>query len=266
MADDANINRTLYMDRVSTVCMAAFSHPQSEASFSPKGRVLSQYTVDDQPFTLYLDSLTTPEAVSTFKKMQAFGYWFIDGASEIVVTPDSPHRWLVLTLFTSVQGHPVLAGYCLLYLFSNPFQSPPHSLRLCQILVLPPFQKQGHSSRIFDCVYRTLMHTLPSQLLPDSYPAALDGATTGCAFAMYTVEDPCEDFTFVRDVYDCRLLLKVPAVKAALEGGEMTLGEDVMEDVRKEFGIIPAQTQKCFNILLHHGHKPEQAKAYRLYV
>ena len=53
---------------------------------------------------------------------------------------------------------------------------------------------------------------------------------------------------------------------AALEGGEMTLGEDVMEDVRKEFGIIPAQTQKCFNILLHHGHKPEQAKAYRLYV
>ena len=78
MADDANINRTLYMDRVSTVCMAAFSHPQSEASFSPKGRVLSQYTVDDQPFTLHLDSLTTPEAVSTFKKMQAFGYWFID--------------------------------------------------------------------------------------------------------------------------------------------------------------------------------------------
>lgn len=70
----------------------------------------------------------------------------------------------------------------------------------------------------------------------------------------------------MRDVYDCRLLLKVPAVKAALEGGEMTLGEDVMEDVRKEFGIIPAQTQKCFNILLHHGHKPEQAKAYRLYV
>ena len=161
MADDANINRTLYMDRVSTVCMAAFSHPQSEASFSPKGRVLSQYTVDDQPFTLHLDSLTTPEAVSTFKKMQAFGYWFIDGASEIVVAPDSPHRWLVLTLFTSVQGHPVLAGYCLLYLFSNPFQSPPHSLRLCQILVLPPFQKQGHSSRIFDCVYRTLMHTPP---------------------------------------------------------------------------------------------------------
>ena len=70
----------------------------------------------------------------------------------------------------------------------------------------------------------------------------------------------------MRDVYDCRLLLKVPAVKTALEGGEMTLGEDVMEDVRKEFGIIPAQTQKCFNILLHHGHKPEQAKAYRLYV
>ena len=228
--------------------------------------MLSQYTVGDQPFTLTLNSLTTSDMTSFFKNMQTFGYWFIDGASEIVVTPDSPHRWLILTLHTSVQEHPVLAGYCLLYIFSNPFQSPPHSLRLCQILVLPPFQKQGHSLRIFDCVYQTLMHTPPSQLLPDSYPAALDGATEGCCFAMNTVEDPCEDFTFVRDVYDCRLLLKVPAVKAVLEEGVIELGEDVKEEVRKEFGIIPAQVQKCFNILLHHLHKLEQEKEFRLYV
>ena len=243
-------------------------------SFKPQGRLLKEYTVGDQSFSIFLNTLTSPQSVSLFQNVQSFGYWFIDGASEIVVTDDSPHRWLMLTIFTTVQDHPAFVGYCLLYVFSNPFQFPPQSLRLCQILILPPFQKQGHSTRVFDCVYEQLMHMPPSEVLPASYSKEIDGSEKvpkdECSYAMYTVEDPCEDFTFVRDVYDCRLLRRADCMKELLQqdgsGDVKELTENVIATVQKRFGIIPAQLQKCYNILLHHRFKSEESKSYRLYV
>ena len=219
---------------------------------------------------IHRTTLTTPSSIAYFKNVQSLGYWFIDGASEIVVQPDSKHRWLLLTLFTSVEGHPVLVGYCFLYIFTNPFTSPMYSLRLCQILVLPPFQKQGHSSKIFDVVYSTLLHHHPSLYLPNSYPAP--EYIEESPYFMYTIEDPCEEFTFVRDVYDCRLLRNHPVFKEYLEqttssNGPLILKEEDKVTIRRSLGIIPAQSQKCYNILLHQLFKGvEDARAYRLFV
>ena len=230
----------------------------------------SSCTCSQLPSLMHRTTLTTPSSIAYFKNVQSLGYWFIDGASEIVVQPDSEHRWLLLTLFTSVEGHPVLAGYCFLYIFTNPFTSPTYSLRLCQILILPPFQKQGHSSRIFDVVYSILLHHHPSVYLPNSYPAPTN--TDEPSYFMYTVEDPCEEFTFVRDVYDCRLLQKHPVLREYLDqarspNGPMTLKEEDKAAIRQSLGIIPAQSQKCYNILLHQLFKEvEDAKAYRLFV
>lgn len=236
-------------------------------------------------------TLTTPSAVAYFRNIQSLGYWFIDGCSEIVVQPDSEHRWLLLTLFTRVEGRPVLVGYCFLYIFTNPFTSPMYSLRLCQILILPPFQKQGHSARIFDVVYSILLHHPPSDYLPHSYPPPppppssplslssmksdndnMNKVDHECYYYMYTVEDPCEDFTFVRDVYDCRLLRSTPLLQRYLEQAlkeESPIGltEEDLEEMRRSFGIIPVQTQKCYNILLHHIFaEKEDPIAYRLFV
>lgn len=176
----------------------------------------------------------------------------------------------MLTLYTVIESRHVLVGYCLLYVFTNPFHQPRQSLRLCQILILPPYQKQGHSFRVFDVVYNTILHTPITSLLPDSYDKDIDGCegmdlSKECSFYMYTIEDPCDDFTFVRDVYDCKLLLKQECMSDYFTQVK-DLSEEVKETIRKKLGIIPDQLQKCYNILLHHFFSEKDSKEYRLYV
>ena len=239
----------------------------------PLGICLETYTSHSTEFSLYYNTLTSPRSVQLFQNLQSLSYWFIDGASEIIVTEDSPHRWLVLTLYASVDQYPCLAGFCLLYVFSNPFQSPPHSLRLCQILILPPFQKQGHSGRILGLVYRTLLHTPLPSLLPQSYPGGNESLpwerSEECTFSMLTMEDPCEECTFVRDVFDCRLLRSLEAMQSYMqqtgEGEVMPLSRETVESVRKSVGIMEEQLQKCYNLLLHHMFAVT-SKSYRVYV
>ena len=184
----------------------------------------------------------------------------------------------MLLLYTTVSGRATLVGYCLLYIFSNPFTRPSHSLRLCQILILPPYQKQGHAARIFQVIYSQIMHTKPSVLLPASYGKEQEieqqeieqRGPSACTFSMYTVEDPCEDFTFVRDVFDCRLLRTLPAMASYLSqdpsGDVLPLTPETISTVQKEVGLIEQQLQKCYNILLYHVFNASSSRSYRLYV
>ena len=211
-------------------------------------------------------TLSSTESIALFNNMQSLGYWFIDGASQIVVDPDSHHRWLLLSLFTSSEGHPILVGYCFLYIFTNPFTSPAYSLRLCQILILPPFQKQGHSSHFFDVVYSILLHHAPSTYLPDAYPCEEDRKEE-CNYYMFTVEDPCEEFTFVRDVYDCRLLKQNELMQSYVQSEPIRdWKEEDLEQIRRMLGLIPSQVNKCYQILLHQRYRDKESKEYRLYV
>ena len=216
--------------------------------------------------SLVRSTLTSPESVQFFNNIQSLGYWFIDGASEIVVVPDSQHRWLILTLYTTTNDHWILVGYCFLYVFTNPFTSPCYSLRLCQILILPCYQKQGHSAHIFDVIYRILMHTSPSQYLPNSYPSE-ENQSGCCNYYMFTVEDPCEEFTFVRDVVDCRILKSnVIMLSYLMSEGIKEFTKDDIERIRCSLGINSVQLQKCYNILLHHRYSNIDSKEYRLFV
>ena len=209
----------------------------------------------------------------------------------------------MLTVYTTVENKPVLVGYCLLYIFTNPFHTPSYSLRLCQILILPPYQKQGHSFRVFDVIYQQLLHISPSHLIPTSYhDEDLKGEncedlpcvkgencedlpcvkgencedlpcvkgencpSPECCYYMYTIEDPCEEFIFVRDVYDCKLLLKNKYLDEYLQGDIRELTNETKEMIRRCTGIIPEQTQKCYNILLHHHFSNQNSKQYRLFV
>ena len=87
---------------------------------------------------------------------------------------------------------------------------------------------------------------------------------------MLTMEDPCEECTFVRDVFDCRLLRSLEAMQPYLqqsgEGDVMPLSRETVEKVRKLTGITEEQLQKCYNILLHRIFSAETSKPYRVYV
>lgn len=90
---------------------------------------------------------------------------------------------------------------------------------------------------------------------------------------MFTMEDPCEECTFVRDVFDCRLLRSLdvmqPYWKQQQQNGEgevMPLSQETIETVRRTTGMTEEQLQKCYNILLHRMFSAETSRAYRVYV
>ena len=90
---------------------------------------------------------------------------------------------------------------------------------------------------------------------------------------MFTMEDPCEECTFVRDVFDCRLLRSLdvmqPYWKQQEQNGEgevMPLSQETIETVRRTTGMTEEQLQKCYNILLHRMFSAETSRAYRVYV
>ena len=93
---------------------------------------------------------------------------------------------------------------------------------------------------------------------------------------MFTMEDPCEECTFVRDVFDCRLLRSLDVMqpywkqqqeqKQNGEGEVMPLSQETIEMVRRTTGMTEEQLQKCYNILLHRMFSAETSRAYRVYV
>ncbi len=84
---------------------------------------------------------------------------------------------------------------------------------------------------------------------------------------MFTVEDPCEEFTFVRDVVDCRILKSnVIMLSYLMSEGIKEFTKDDIERIRCSLGINSVQLQKCYNILLHHRYSNIDSKEYRLFV
>jgi GNAT superfamily N-acetyltransferase len=78
------------------------------------------------------------------------------------------------------EGHWSFAGYLTLYAFTNPFKGK--SLRICQVLILPPYQRQGHGQKLLRAAYtlareRDIVYEV-------------------------TVEDPAPGFTMLRCVTD----------------------------------------------------------------
>lgn len=74
-------------------------------------------------------------------------------------------------------------GYATAYIFTNPFEKSDRKdiVRLAQMLILPPYQRQGHGSRFMD---------------------ALLGLTYARNAKEFTVESPCKGMSRLRDVHD----------------------------------------------------------------
>lgn len=138
------------------------------------------------------------EANAFHASLETFASFFIDGASNIDA---GDPRWEVLVVWeqhrrlqgredqdTSTDDDDVesvaLVGYLTLFTFTNPTRRvSPSSLRVCQALVFPPFQRQGHGRRLMDVV-----HTLAKDR--DCFEV--------------TVEDPAPGFVRLRSSMDMR--------------------------------------------------------------
>lgn len=118
-------------------------------------------------------------------------------------------------------------------------------MRISQFLVLPPYKKRGHGSKLYQTIYEIFK-----------------SRTEICEI---TVEDPNEEFSDMRDKNDIRYLLEHGAFKNL----KAPIAPKVISDLCTEYKLTNRQTQRCIEIyLLSNLNKlnAEEYKAYRLQV
>lgn len=153
----------------------------------PYGTVVSEYTRRGHDFCLSL--CQGSECVDYHNAVQKLALYFIESADDVDV---SDSAWTVLYLF---RKHAVdqfsLAGFMTLFAFNSPFRKPMGGiiLRVCQALILPPYQRSGHGTAMLNTVFDISCGKVrPSNFTEDVVEV--------------NVEDPAPAFELLRIVVD----------------------------------------------------------------
>ena len=180
--------------------------------------------------------MTDPSSRAYFDRLQRFSLMFIDGAELVDLTD---HRWSALVAFqtNSTGDETSVVGYTTLFSFWNPTRTTqPRTVRVCQALVLPPFQKRGIGSRMLELVNKD--------------------AEADAEVLEVNIEDPCPGFQHMRDVLD---------VSRCMDR-ELILMADVSSDIiRSKLKVSPRQAVRCFEILKLSSVNKEDSDKYKSY-
>lgn len=118
------------------------------ASLLAAGAVVASWTIaGGGAFEAVRVPLDNEDGRALMRRAESLATWFIDGADHVDLTDP---RWEVVALCAH-SGPPgarrVFAGYVTVFTFHNPLRKVdadrPTSLRVCQMLLLPPFQRRG---------------------------------------------------------------------------------------------------------------------------
>ena len=134
------------------------------------------------------------EGVADFhNKVQSLARWFIESADDIDLTDTSNGRWKVVYLFRDhnrTEGNvPLLefVGYATLLAVTSPFRKPKPGtiMRICQVVIRPPYHRAGHGSTMLQQIYK--------------YANSAQG---GEQIVEINVEDPALSFQIMRNAVD----------------------------------------------------------------
>ncbi|KAF8744957.1 hypothetical protein AX14_011971 [Amanita brunnescens Koide BX004] len=254
-------------------------------SFRPHGDMISSYSCvkstsegeETVEFEVYHSTWDTPGFKEYHRRLQLFVLLYIEGGSYI---DEDENGWEFMVLYEkrmpSGSASPTyhLAGYSSLYNF---YHFPEKvRMRLSQFIILPPYQRQGHGSELYNAIYQYII----------SQPH----------IAELTVEDPAEAFEDLRDKNDLRMLLsnsqfmeegfgkhtvshgggRVGGIGKGKKSAQTVTGKLYpptnkawAENWRRELKIAGRQFQRLTEMLLLHHLNPldsHAAKAYRLQV
>ncbi len=149
------------------------------------GRAIREFEVDSDKFVITLATHEDSGAASLLRSCEKLAMWFIETADSVDF---SDNRWEAIFVhrkdFTSHSDE--FVGYMTLFTFNNPVVGS--KLRVCQALVLPPFQKKGIGRKMLRTVY--------------------DMACSRGDVAEVTVEDPAPGFQAMRDGVDVEWILQ----------------------------------------------------------
>ncbi|KAE8580938.1 hypothetical protein XENTR_v10024599 [Xenopus tropicalis] len=132
---------------------------EKEVNFKPMGTVVHTYTVhneeagEDITYQIYKADMTCPGFREYHERLQTFLMWFIETASYIDVDDEKWDYFLVFEKYNK-DGATLYAtvGYMTVYnYYVYPDKTRP---RVSQMLVLPPFQGEGHGAQLLETVHR----------------------------------------------------------------------------------------------------------------
>ncbi|KAJ8282440.1 hypothetical protein COCON_G00049590 [Conger conger] len=132
---------------------------EKEANFKPFGTLLHTFKVhsveegEDITYQIYKADVSTPGFREYHERLQTFLMWFIETASFIDVDDE---RWDFFLLFEKYNKdggtHFATVGYMTVYnYYVYPDKTRP---RVSQMLILPPFQGEGHGAQLLEAVHR----------------------------------------------------------------------------------------------------------------
>ncbi|CAJ0967872.1 unnamed protein product [Ranitomeya imitator] len=132
---------------------------EKEVNFKPFGPIIHTYKVyneeacEEFTYEIHKADLTCPGFREYHERLQTFLMWFIETASYIDVDDE---RWDYFVVFEKYNkdGTTLFAtvGYMTVYnYYVYPDKTRP---RVSQMLILPPFQSEGHGAQLLETVHR----------------------------------------------------------------------------------------------------------------
>jgi histone acetyltransferase 1 len=207
--------------------------------FVPPGNKLFEYTIpslkntkEQVTYQIYHGTFNTPGMREYHERLQFFLLFFIERMSFIDSTDPI---WELLLMFErkeSAKGvRYSIIGYATLYRFyAHPFQS---RLRLSQIFIFPPYQREGHGGKLLHYIYEHARNYSEPIL-------------------EVTIEDPAPGLRLLRDVMDvtnCKRLGYFQAHKRTAHEGKLEWNLENAQTIRDELYIPFSQIRRCYEIL-----------------
>lgn len=218
-----------------------------ETKFRPMGELVNTINNDGRQFEVYKCEESTPRFRDYHERLQTWIMFYIDAASFIDIDDDN---WKMFLMFEKTGGPGSesysIVGYITVYQYyaygrDTNMMRP----RISQMLVLPPFQRQGLGSQLLETVYRNYLKD----------DKVID----------ITVEDPSDNFVRLRDYVDTKNCLKLPSFSK--EKVFKGFSDDMAKVAAKELKICRKQARRVYEIIrLHYTSlsNKEEYKEYKL--
>jgi len=233
-----------------------------ETKFKPQGEKITEFEIHDtkdegrsfQPRTyeIYYSDIKTPGFKDYHKRLQPWIMFYIDAASYIDDDDDNWRFFLLFERYTTsdAQTRYAVAGYTTVYQY---YAYPEHMRpRISQMLVLPPFQRQGLGAKLLDTVSKYYWNN----------PKVVD----------ITVEDPSDDFIRLRDFVDVQNSLKLLECFSTLDKVKGGFNDSMIKEANEKLKLCKRQTRRIYEVVRLHWAKKagplsddsSEFKAYRI--
>ncbi|XP_048835791.1 histone acetyltransferase type B catalytic subunit isoform X1 [Brienomyrus brachyistius] len=225
---------------------------EKEANFRPFGSLLHTYTVhggedgEDITYQIYKADMACPGFREYHARLQTFLMWFIETASFIDVDDE---RWTYFLVFEKYNkdGETLYATAAYMTVYNYYVYPDKTRPRVSQMLVLPPFQGEGHGAQLLEAVHRFYC---TSPLVQD-----------------ITAEDPSESYVKLRDFVLVKLCQSLPSF--ASEQLSQGFGDAMATEAREKLKINKKHARRVYEILrlrVTDMSDEEKARSYRLEV